>query len=674
MGFVFWKILKYHPDFVKAIEASFHFNEAVSKILAGRFNSLEQIESNFNCCNLESPFAMLNMELAVERLKQAIFKKECVAIYGDYDCDGVCSTAMLFSYLKRFDVDVVCHIPTRGEGYGLNTEAIRMLKSKGVNLIITVDNGIKAVEEALLVESLGMELIITDHHNVASCVPKAVAVLNPKQPGDLSKFKEICGAVVVLKLIAAMEGGDFDYAFNFAGDLAAIATVADLVPLVNENRVVVSKGLSKLNNAANLGLAELLNLVFPTGTEQINSTDLAFKVCPVINAAGRVKSPKLAFELLACCSKTETVKQQAKELVQLNFLRKQIQQELTKKALAFIAQNASCLSLRVLVVYGKKWPSGLIGLVAGSLLQKFKKPVVVLTIENDVAVGSARSFESFKIFDALNYCSSLFLKWGGHDFAGGLTLKASNIKQFVFKINEFAKTKTFAFLYKADLVAVLSSVNFSFVEQLKALEPFGKFNEQPTILFKNLKLLKIVQLKQGVHMRLEFEQNGFKASVLAFNTSFSDFHHEPGKMFNLLAQVETNQFQGSNRLVFKLIDLRPAKLNQHELVESFTILNELDLKTNLQPAQIQKFKPVRADFVLTFLALKKIKTFNGSFFQFFCLLCDRINCFKLFVVLKVFEELGLVNFNGLEIKMNEIEKEKPPLKLENSKRLKEWFN
>lgn len=670
MEFVFWKVLKRSSELEHQIEKDLGFNNLVSKVLAARFKTLNLVDESMKSCELESPFAMLNMNTAVAHLKEAAFAGKKIVVYGDYDCDGVCASAIMFSYLKnRFNANVSCYIPKRSEGYGLNVDAIKNLKQAGANLILTVDNGIKSVEEAKLISSLGMDLIITDHHNVANELPKAVAILNPKQPGDGSKFKEICGAVVVLKLIAAMEGGNLNFAFDFAGDLAAIATVADLVPLVSENRKVVLKGLLKLESSANFGLVQLFKLVFPSNVKKFNSTQLAFKVCPLINAAGRIKSANLAFELLTCES-VELAKQKAANLVQINSLRKQLQVELMNKAFEFIKQNVNCLRLPVLVVYGQKWQSGLIGLVAGGLLSRFKKPVVVLAIDNGIAVGSARSFESFKIFDALKFCSNLFLKWGGHDFAGGLTMNAEYINKFIFKINEFAKLKIFSFVHQVDLTASLKSVNLNFARALQELEPFGKLNEQPIILFKNLKLLKIVSLKQGAHLRLEFEQNGVKASFLAFNFAFNSFYYEIGCEFNVIAHVEINNFLGRESLSLILIDLRPASFNQFELLQSFKLLKNLEQGKNLNGAQFQKFKPDRSNFELIYLKLKKIKVFRGSFFQFFCLFCEKISCFKLFVVLQVFLELGLAEFDGFELNLKNL---KNKTNLESSEFLKKWF-
>lgn len=673
MNFVFWKVSQLRKEVARLVEKKFNFNEIVSNVLAVRFQTYDLIEKNFEFKELENPFVMLGMDVAVKRLKKAVSAGETIAIYGDYDCDGVCASAILYSYLKRFTNKVLCYIPERSEGYGLNVDAIKFLKSKNVKLIVTVDNGIKAVKEAELIENLKMELIVTDHHNVSSELPKAVAILNPKQIGDLSKFKNICGAVVVLKLVAALEGGNFNFAFNFAGDLAALATIADLVPLVDENRVVVLKGIKQLSCSNNLGLLELLKLVFSNELNKVSSTDVAFKICPLINSAGRIKNAYLAFELLVC-NESKIAKQKAGELFQTNLLRKKMQVEITNKAHEFIRSNVECLSLPVLVVYGQNWPSGLIGLVAGNLMKRFKKPVVVLSIVNDLAVGSARSFESFKIFDALNYCRDLFLRWGGHDFAGGLTLLASEINNFVVKINEYAKLKTFAFFYRVDLIVNLGQFNLEVAKSLTSLEPFGKGNEKPIFLFKNLLLLKIVLLKQGAHLRLEFEQNGFKASFLAFNLAFYEFYYRIGSRFNVVASVEINEFLCKQSVSFCLIDLRPVSFNQTNLVESFKFFQQFSLGKNLVRSEVHKFKPVRRDFKLIYLKLKQIKVFNGDFFNFFCSFFNQMSYFKFFLVLKVFVELGLVEFNGFEISLKTLSESSKKLKLESSKIMKKWFD
>ena len=652
MNVVFWKYLKKNLNLAKLIYKKFKTGKLVSLILSARFQNVQEIKNYLTIKELQSPFTMLNMQKAVTRLKKAVHNSEKIAIYGDYDCDGICASAMLFYYLKSLNADVCCHIPTRDEGYGLNKQVIKKFKQENINLIITVDNGIKAIEEAKLIKKLKMDLIVTDHHNIANETPDAFTILNPKLDHNSSNFKELCGAGVVLKLIAAMESGNFEFAFEFAGDLAAIATVADLVPLIDENKTIVLKGLHSIKLTKNLGLKELINLSFKNQNFNLNSTDLAFKICPALNAAGRIKTANLAFELLTC-KDIKIAKQKAKQVIELNLTRKQLQLQLFKRVDKFIKQNLIYLKLPILIVYGNNWNKGLIGLVAGNLVLKFKKPTIVLSINNDVATGSARSFESFNMFEALKFCSDLFLKWGGHNLAGGLTITTKNIKKFIYKINEFAKTQTFAFIQKIDLTTELTNLNINEIKQFKILEPFGKFNEPPILALKNLTLTKIKSLKNGCHLNLTFKTNkNQNLNVLAFNKELNKFYFSIGEQFNILIQVEINNYFQTKNLSFKLIDLRPAKFNQKDLTTSFKLLKQYLTNTNDKFQQIQYYKPTRNDFKLVFLKLKQIKCFYGNLFDFFYLVCDNITYLKFKIVIQTLIELKIIIFNGISLKIN----------------------
>ncbi len=654
LSLVFWKILERKPSLEQKIEQKFGLSRLASKVLAARFDDFELVSQNLKNFEVQSRFSLSDMNFAVSRLKKAVLYSEKIAIYGDYDCDGVCGCAILFSYLKSLGANVLCHIPDRSEGYGLNCAVIEKLKEDGVELIVTVDNGITALNEADFVSKLGMDLIITDHHNVSlqgkpEC---AVAVVNPKRVDDSSVFKEICGAVVVLKLVAAMENGNLSFAFNFAGDLAAIATVADLVPLGFENKKIVLEGVEKIKKTSNVGLFQLLKLVFPNGVDSIDSTDLAFKICPLINAAGRVEKASLAFELLTCTLPSKAFKL-ANQLVEINSKRKKMQVDLIKRAKLFIENNPACLSQPILVIYGKKWPSGLVGLVAGNLMHEFKKPVVVLSIEGELAVGSARSFESLNIYDALQHCSELFIKWGGHNLAGGLTIEAEKIEQFVLKINNYVKLKNFAYILKVDLVVDFNQLRLSDVKSLSELEPFGNFNERPIFLIKNLILARIVPLKHGQHLKLVFQTGlGEMVKVLAFNWVFDEFYYETGQRFDVVVNAQVECFLGVESVSLVLLGLRLVEFNQKKLVESFWLLQKIERGESLKSVEcFEQLRPSRAEFALVFLKIKRLKVFRGSFFDLFCLICKKVSCFKVFVVLSVLVEMGLVEFNGLEYRL-----------------------
>ncbi len=657
MNIIFWKILKLKSDIAFKIYQNFKLSKLTSKILAARFENFNDIQTFFKFKTLQSPYIIKDMDKAVTRIKYAIKNKEKIAIFGDYDCDGICASVALYSYLKYLKADVICKIPNRSDGYGLNYETVQTFKSEGVQLLITVDNGITALNESILLQKLKIDLIITDHHNVSessSSLPIAVAILNPKQLDDRSNFKQLCGAGVVLKLIAAMHSENvdeaFEFAFNFAGDLITLATVADLVPLVLENRVIVMKGLVKIIKTSNLGLKELLKLLFPNGYSKINSTDLAFKICPVINAAGRIKTAQLAFDLLTS-NEPYAAKKLATELVQTNELRKLQQAHLLIEVEKFLSRNLNCLKEPVLVVWGKNWPVGLIGLIAGVLVQKFKKPVVVLSVNEFKAVGSARAFESFGVYEALKFCSDLFERWGGHDLAGGLTIRNLNITKFVIRINEFARMKKFAFVFKADVTVKLSELSLNEIKSLKVLEPFGKMNEQPVFALRNLKLLKLIPIKSGTHLLLIFKEKIEKIDVFLFNKTIDQFHFKIGERFNILVQADIYSCEGYEKLSFKLIDLRPSKINNKTFFEGFNLLHNIYIDQPFSTKIVQN-KPSLVDFRIVYVAIKNLEPFYGNLFELFNVIYKKINYFKFIIVLKVFIEFNLIVFDGVKLMVN----------------------
>ena len=394
-------------------------NLSASVLAARNIRTVEEAAAFLCCDGLSDPFLTADMQEAAQALNEAIDAGTKICVYGDYDCDGVVSTVILYTYLMELGADVTWYIPERAEGYGMNADSLRRLQKEGVACIVTVDNGIAALEEAELLAELGITLIITDHHQPSDGkLPRARAVVDPHRADSNDVFRPLCGAGVALKLIMAMEDGDATIAMEEFGELAAIATVADVVPLQGENRYLVQQGLRLLANTERPGLLALLDVAGLTG-KKLTATSIAYSLAPRINAAGRFGSPRQAVELLLC-EDPEEAHALADQLEQCNRQRKEVEEQILQEMIAQTEQHPELLQQRVLILAGANWHHGVIGIVAARLEERFGKPAIVITLEGETARGSMRSFGAFSAFACLDACKDCLTRYGGHPGAGGL--------------------------------------------------------------------------------------------------------------------------------------------------------------------------------------------------------------------------------------------------------------
>ena len=430
--------------------------------------------------SLEDPFLLPDMQIAVDRIEKAIESGEKIAVYGDYDCDGVTSTVILYSYLQSMGTDVCYYIPDRlDEGFGMNRGAVDHLHEQGVTLIITVDNGTSALDEVAYAGELGMDVVVTDHHIPGPELPKAVAVVNPHRP-DYVGFNQLCGAGVALKLTAALDGGSYEMVLESFAPLAAIGTIGDVVPLVGENRTLVRRGMQLMPMSESAGLQALITAAGLNGGE-LTAGKIAFGLCPRINAAGRMGDARLAAKLLLSEEEDEAA-EMAEQLCLLNQNRRDQEEEILRAVEQQIEQNPELLLDRVLVLSAPGLNHGVVGIVASRVLTLYGKPCFILSEEGELAVGSGRSIGNFGLFDAVYACRQLLERYGGHKLAAGLTLKTENIPAFREAINRYAAAEF-------DRMPVVQTVidrrlraadiELSSVELLECLEPFGEGNPQP---------------------------------------------------------------------------------------------------------------------------------------------------------------------------------------------------
>ncbi|MBQ1434180.1 MAG: single-stranded-DNA-specific exonuclease RecJ, partial [Ruminococcus sp.] len=433
-----WKIERCDEAKVAEFQSRTDLNRLTLEVLSARgYNDLDSIVDFFTDTELEGPSALIDMDKAVEHIEQAIDSYDLICIYGDYDCDGITSTTILFNYLESMGANVMYYIPEREAGYGMNIEAVEELAEKGVKLIITVDNGISAIEEAKKCKELGIKLVVTDHHQPGEELPDALAVVDPHRTDCPSNFKDLCGAGVALKLCAALDGGSYDAVFEQYADICAIGTVADIVPLNGENRTIVKRGLQYLPNTEIPGLDMMLDKL-KIDRKAIGSEHIGFRIGPVINASGRFGSPLTAVKALTS-EDPEDAESYVETMITLNTMRRSAEADIMKEIEAYIDEHPEVLWHRVLVLAGKGWHHGVIGIVASKVLDKYSKPTIIISIEeNGMARGSARSVKGFNIHTCLTYCEELLIKYGGHECAGGFSLLEEKLDAFRDKIYEFA--------------------------------------------------------------------------------------------------------------------------------------------------------------------------------------------------------------------------------------------
>ena len=400
-----------------------------------------EVESFLYDTDLSDPYTLPDMEKAVERINKAIEDGEKITVFGDYDADGVTSTALLYSYLCSRGANVDYYIPDReGEGYGMSVEAVDVLKSRATSLIITVDNGISAIEEIKHAKEIGIDVVVTDHHRVGDELPDAVAVVDPHREDSFCEFSDWAGVGVAFKLVCALENGeDYDVLEKY-GDLVTVGTIADIVSLKGENRIIVRSGIAIINasfqdGTLRKGLASLFEISGNNGV--IDSASVAYRIAPRINAAGRMGSAERAVKLLLTDSPQEA-KELSEEISQANAQRQVTETEISEAAIEFIESRPDIKYSRVIVVEGEDWHQGVIGIVASRLTERYGKPCIVISKNGDIAKGSGRSIEGFCLYDALAYCSDILVQYGGHVLAAGLTVESNKIDLFREKINEFA--------------------------------------------------------------------------------------------------------------------------------------------------------------------------------------------------------------------------------------------
>ena len=617
MKFQKWHIADPHPEAAARLTAA-GYPCLVSAVLASRGIGTAEEAAAF----LEheqrltySPFLMADMDKAVARVQQALADHEKIAVFGDYDVDGITATCILVDYLQGRGADVLHYIPRRIEdGYGLSCDAIEGLYQKGARLLITVDCGITGVEEVDFANSLGMDVVITDHHECKETLPRAAAVVDPHRPDCPYPFKHLAGCGVALKLALALGGPDREEAlFSRYCTLAAIGTVADVMQMSGENRTIVSRGLAAIEHSDFIGLHALLKEAGLAGRE-ITSVQIGFVLAPRINAAGRMGAADKAAELLLCTDPAEA-ERMARELCALNRERQNVEQTIYSQAEEMIARMPD-RDRSALVLESSRWHQGVVGIVASRLSEKYSRPSFMIHLNGTTGKGSCRSWGGFNLFAALENCKDLLLGFGGHELAAGFTIDESNIPAFRERMNDYARS----FRGGEAPVSVLdvdvaithpSAVTLEELEALSALEPYGSGNARPVFCLLGATLLRTQNVGQNRHLKLRLGKGSAQFDGIFFSTVAEDCGCKAGDRVDAAFYLQINEFRGSRMVQLQMVDLRPSLWASGREQESLDLTARCTMHQPIPARDARRLLPTRDQFAAAWRFLERTVPEDG---------------------------------------------------------------
>ncbi len=622
---------------------------------------------------LYDPFLMKDMDLAVERICRALDRGERIIIYGDYDVDGVTSVSALKLYLDSKGGDAGYYIPKRDtDGYGVSMGAIERLASEGCDLIITVDTGITAVDEIKKAGELGMDVVVTDHHECQDTLPGAVAVVNPKRSDCGYPFSELAGVGVVFKLLCALESSlcpDDSMAECVRRiareycDLVAIGTIADVMPVVDENRLIISYGLSLIERGTRPAIEELIEVSTSenkrNGKKKITAGFIGFTIAPRINAAGRIRDASIAAELFLTDDRDEA-RRLAETLCAINKERQEIENEIIEVAYAKIASEHDFEHDPVIVLDDETWHHGIIGIVASRITEKYGLSSILISFEGggDRGKGSGRSVKGVNLVEALASCSDLLEKYGGHELAAGLTVKRENLDAFKKRINDFVREKLKDAegggepVIEADLELTPDDVTMELAEELYLLEPFGTSNPTPVFAMYGLFIADESTVGGGKHTRLQLKRENMAVTAMCFRKSIADIDLYPGDVVDVLFGLDVNEFQGVRTLQMIVRDVRLTSVRYDAEERERAIYDAVTAGEGISPELTDEERrnalPEREDFAAVYNVLKKELRVDHRVFSIRALrhlLMTRgynIPYVKLKAIIMIFRELNVV--------------------------------
>jgi single-stranded-DNA-specific exonuclease len=594
---------------------------------------------------LIDPMLMTDMDKAVARIRQAVANKEKVAVYGDYDVDGLTSSTLMASWFRRQGLCVEPYIPERlTEGYGISEDALKCIKSKDVSLIVTVDCGVTAIEQAALAKAMGIELVITDHHECLDTLPDAVAVVNPHRKDCSYPFKGLAGVGVAFKLICALEGPEkLEQVLHDYSELAAIGTIADIMPVINENRTIIHYGLQALRATENLGLDCLMSEIGIDKTK-ISGTDVSFNLIPKINAAGRMGRVQTAYELLMVSDPKEASRL-ANELCQMNLERRQVENRVFSEAIEMLGDVRRIET--PIVLSTDSWHHGVSGIVASRLAERFGVPSVIICIEGENGRGSCRSFGGFNVFEALDYCRDTLTSFGGHEYAAGLTLKRDMVEAFRTKLTEYYALTEGERLQPCLIidycVESMSQLTIEEIETFKLMEPWGMCNPPPSLCLRDVTIESLVPIGNDRHLKMRVSKNGQYLDCIFFMVTLKDLGMRTGTQVDIAFEPGINDFRGVRSVQLLLKDVKAARRFNDT---SLNLARSFLTGASLQPMEKAILLPDRTDCAKVWQHIThRSRRFTGK--------CEELlpdialhSCSsslgRVYICLKAFEELGLI--------------------------------
>lgn len=553
-----WKCYDTNLQQAKKLQSEYKISSLIATILANRnIINEEQIRKFIHPTRNDfyDPFKMPDMEQAVERILQAIEYNEKIIIYGDYDVDGITSITVLKRFLQDREVPVDYYIPNRiDEGYGLNKTAIQKIASKGYKLIITVDCGITSKEEIDLANELGIDVVITDHHEVPEELPKAIAVIDAKRKDSKYPFNQLAGVGVSFKLIQAlsqkMQLPEKEYLKYL--DIVCVGTISDIVPLLDENRVITKLGLKLVEQTKNMGLKALLEVA---DYKKIDSNTISFGIAPRINACGRLADAKIALELFLT-EDFEKAKEIASKLNEYNLQRQEMEKNIYDEAVEELSKKDE---EEQIIILGKEgWHHGVIGIVASKITEKYFKPSILICFEGEEGKGSGRSIPGFDLHEALTKNSEYLEKFGGHSMAVGVSIKTKNFEKLKKQLQEYGKSSNICDIIPIiyiDEETTLKDINIQAVKQLELLQPFGEANKEPIFVCRKLKIQSIRTLSEGKHIKLTLKDDNYFIDVIGFQMGDLIEEYKLGDKVDVVGTLEINEFNGSEKVQMRLKDI-----------------------------------------------------------------------------------------------------------------------
>ncbi len=640
-------------DAVHHISTDLNLSFSTSKLLFKRGYDTPEKVTDFIYKKTEllyNPMLLKDMDKAVERVLSAINNKEKILIYGDYDVDGVTSVSILYSYLVKKGVFVKYFIPNRiGDGYGVNLDTLKSFSDDGYTLVITVDTGITATNEVECAKEFGLDIVITDHHECISELPCAVAVVNPKRPDCQYPFKELAGCGVAFKLICALEmrinNCNFSNAIRnvsaYTAEFVAIGTIADVMPLVDENRIIVSYGLSLLEKSQNIGLRALMKASgilhsdgdVPSFKKKITASTIGFTIAPRLNAAGRISSAEISVELLLT-NDLLRAEQISAELCEINRIRQSEENAIIESADSKISEQCKDDDY-IIVLNDDHWHHGVIGIVCSRLTEKYNLPSILISFEHnmsespeksDIGKGSGRSIQGLNLFDALEASSDLLLKYGGHELAAGLSIKRGNLEEFRNTINSYAKRildgKELCRTINIDTLLSPEDINVKFASELYYLEPFGAGNATPVFETDRLILTEVTAISGGKHTKITLSDTSFRTFTgLLFGTPTSEFEFRCGDVVDIAYNLDINDFRGKKSVQLLIKDIIHSHCSKTPVRDDFVNLYKI-LKDN-----------ITKQFKYSIDELKKLCNVSEE---------------QIYIMLDVFSELSIIKVNYQE--------------------------